>query len=127
MTEPLRSPEAVQLVRTNEPDWKPLNEPGVSGISVKVLRFDEENGRAPTILLKFEAGATYPAHDHPAGEEVFVLEGEVAFGKHHLRAGDYLYTPPGGKHAVWSKQGCVMLLCVPEEVVILKNADCVTE
>ena len=121
MTEPLHSPESqVQLVRTNESDWKALNEPGVSGISVKVLRFDKANGRAPTFLLKFEPGATYPAHDHPAGEEVFVLEGEVSFGKHHLKAGDYLYTPPWGKHAVWSKQGCVMLLCVPEEVVILK-------
>ena len=123
MTEPLYSLESEpQLVRTNESDWKPLNEPGVSGISVKVLRFDKGNERAPTFLLKFEPGATYPAHDHPAGEEVFVLEGEVTFGKHHLQAGDYLYTPPSGKHAVWSKQGCVMLLCVPEEVVILKNA-----
>jgi quercetin dioxygenase-like cupin family protein len=122
MTEPLHSPESqVQLVRTNESDWRPLNEPGVSGISVKVLRFDEGSGRAPTFLLKFEPGATYPAHDHPAGEEVFVLEGEVRFGKHHLKAGDYLYTPPSGKHAVWSQQGCVMLLCVPEEVVILKR------
>ena len=123
MSEPPYSPESeVQLVRTNESAWKPLNEPGISGLSVKVLRFDKGKGRARTILLRFEPGATYPAHDHPAGEEVFILEGEVTFGKHHLRAGDYLYTPPGGKHAVWSKQGCVMLLCVPEEVVILKQA-----
>jgi quercetin dioxygenase-like cupin family protein len=43
--------------------------------------------------LKFDAGASYPAHDHPAGEEVFVLEGEVHFGPHRLTAGDYLYTP----------------------------------
>jgi quercetin dioxygenase-like cupin family protein len=123
MTKPLHSHESqVQFSRTNGSDWKPLNEPGVSGISVKVLRFDKGAGRAPTFLLKFEPGATYPAHNHPAGEEVFVLEGEVTFGEHHLVEGDYIYTPPGGKHAVWSKQGCVMLLCVPEEVVILKNA-----
>jgi len=123
MTEPLHSPESqAQLVRTNESDWKPLNEPGVSGISVKVLRFDKGTGRVPTFLLKFDPGATYPAHDHPAGEEVFVLEGEVTFGKDHLMAGDYMYAPPGQKHAVWSGQGCVMLLCVPEEVVVPKNA-----
>lgn len=122
MTEFHSAESEVQLVRTSSSDWRPLNEPGVSGISVKVLRFDKGAGRAPTFLLKFEPGATYPAHDHPAGEEVFVLEGEVTFGPHHLKAGDYLYTPPGGKHAVWSKQGCVMILCVPEEVVILKNA-----
>jgi quercetin dioxygenase-like cupin family protein len=114
--------DAVQLVRTNGCAWTALNEPGVSGISVKPLRFDERSQRSPTFLLKFEAGATYPAHDHPAGEEVFVFEGDVTFGKHHLTAGDYLYTPPNGKHAVWSQTGCIMLLSVPEEVVILKAA-----
>ena len=90
---------------------------------MKVVRSDKGNGRAPTFLLKFESGATYPAHDHPAGEEVFVLEGEVTFGKHHLKAGDYCTLHPVESIAVWTKQGCVMLLCVPEEVVILKKAD----
>jgi quercetin dioxygenase-like cupin family protein len=111
----------AQLIRSGLCDWKPLDEPDVSGIAVKVLRFDNVNQRAPTILLKFDPGASYPAHDHPAGEEVFVLEGEVTFGKHHLEAGDYLYTPPGEKHGVWSRNGCVILLSVPEEVIILKQ------
>ncbi len=113
--------EDATLVRTTALDWGQLNEPGVSGISIKTLRFDAASGRPPTFLLKFEPGATYPPHSHPAGEEVFVLEGEISFGKHHLKAGDYLYTPPGGKHAVWSKAGCVLLLIVPEEVVILSK------
>jgi quercetin dioxygenase-like cupin family protein len=112
----------IQLVRSGGVEWQVLDEPGISGISIKVLRFDEGSGRAPTFLLRFEAGARYPAHDHPAGEEVYVLEGEITFGRHHLHAGDYLYTPPGGKHAVWSKEGCVLLLSVPEEVVLLKQA-----
>jgi len=111
----------VQLVRSEECDWKPLDEPGVSGIQVKPLRFDAQTGRPPTFLLKFDAGASYPAHSHPAGEEVFVLEGEVDFGNHHLAHGDYLYTPPNGRHAVWTRGGCVLLLSVPEEVVILKR------
>ncbi len=55
---------ANQFVRSHEIDWKPLNEPDVSGISVKVLQFDEAVRRAPTILLKFEVGARYPAHNH---------------------------------------------------------------
>ena len=111
--------DRVQLVRTAETDWKALDEPGVTGILVKALRRDEASGRAPTILLKFEAGASYPAHDHPGGEEIFVLEGEVRLGKDRLRAGDYLYTPVGGKHSVRTETGCVLLLSAPEEVVIL--------
>ena len=111
----------TQLVRSNQIEWQPLAEPGVSGVFVKVLRFERETRRAPTILLKFDAGATYPAHNHPGGEEVFVLEGDLKLGKDHLYAGDYLYTPPNGKHAVRSEGGCVVLVNVPEEVEILKR------
>jgi hypothetical protein len=65
-----------QLVRTNSLVWVRLTEEGVNttGISVKVLRFEEAMQRQPTFLLKFEAGASYPNHRHPAGEEVFVPE-----------------------------------------------------
>lgn len=112
---------ANQLVRSQQREWRPLDEPGVSGIYIKELLFDHETQRAPTILLKFEAGATYPAHNHPGGEEIFVLEGDLKLGKDHLFAGDYLYTAPNGKHAVWSQGGCVALLKVPQQVVILKQ------
>lgn len=93
----------TQLVHSEQIDWRPLSEPGVSGVFVKVLRFDKETRRAPTILLKFDAGATYPAHNHPGGEEVFVLEGDLKLGKDHLYTGDYLYTSPNGKHAARSE------------------------
>jgi quercetin dioxygenase-like cupin family protein len=95
--------------------WQPLNEPDVTGVFVKVLRFDQATGRAPTLLLRFEPGATYPAHNHPGGEEVFVLEGDIRFGKEHLRKGDYLYTPPNHRHAVASEAGCVILVSIPRE------------
>ena len=116
----LQPQSLIQLVRSHKVDWEPLAEPGVSGVWVKVLRFDEETRRAPTILLKFEAGATYPAHNHPGGEEIFVIEGDVKLGKDRLLAGDYLYTPPHGKHAVWSEAGCILLVSVPQQVEILK-------
>lgn len=108
------------LTRSQHLEWQPLNEPGVTGVYVKVLRFDELTQRAPTIILKFEPGATYPAHNHPGGEEIFVLEGDLKLGKDHLHAGDYLFTPPNGKHAVWSQNGCVALLNVPQEVEIIQ-------
>ena len=75
--------KANQFVRSREIEWQSLDEPGVSNISVKVLQFDAAQQRAPTILLKFEAGATYPAHNHPGGEEIFVLEGDLRLGKDH--------------------------------------------
>lgn len=110
-----------QITRSNEMEWKPLVEEGVEtdGIYVKVLRSDENTERSPTILLKFEPGASYPNHIHPAGEEAFILEGEIRFGPDQLNAGDYLYTPPEKTHPVFSRTGCTLLLVIPEEVVIL--------
>ena len=101
--------------------WKHLEEPGVDteGIFVKVLRYDEQTERAPTILLKFAPGAKYPYHNHPAGEEIFVIEGSAVIEGTILSPGDYLYTPPGFKHAVISEKGCTLLLVIPEEVQIL--------
>ena len=109
------------LTKSTEIDWKPLVEDGVKtdGIYVKVLRFDEATQRPPTFLLKFDAGVSYPNHNHPGGEEVYVLEGEVRFGPNELNTGDYLYTPPNAAHSVFSRTGCVMLFVVPEEVEII--------
>lgn len=109
-----------QLVRSNEIEWKPLGEENSEGIFIKSLLFDEKTHRSPTILLKFEAGATYPLHNHPAGEEVFVLEGDIKLGKDELFAGDYLFTAVNNKHRVSTKNGCVILLKAPEEVEIIK-------
>jgi len=112
---------ANQLVRSHQIEWQPLAEPGMSGVFVKALRFDEETRRSPTILLKFAAGATYPAHNHPGGEEIFVIEGDIKLGKDHLYTGDYLYTAANGKHAVRSEHGCTVLVSVPEQVEVLKG------
>src|SRR5687767_4201764 len=85
----------------------------VAGVSIKTLRRDAESGESAA-LVRLEPGASFPAHDHPAGEEVFVLEGDVRIGRHVLKAGDYLYTPPNGKHAAASMAGCVFLVTLPK-------------
>jgi quercetin dioxygenase-like cupin family protein len=109
------------IVRKNSKQWQPLIEKDIhyQGISVLSLRYDEQKKRSTSILLKFEAGATYPYHNHPAGEEIYVLEGEVIIEKTTLYAGDYLYTPPNFKHSVTTNTGCTMLFVIPEEVEIL--------
>ena len=109
-----------QLVKSSENVWMPLDEDTVKGVFVKSLLFDEETNRSSTILLKFEAGATYPLHNHPGGEEIYVLEGDVKLGKDELKAGDYLYTAVNNKHRVSTKNGCTLFLKVPEQVEIIE-------
>jgi quercetin dioxygenase-like cupin family protein len=50
------------------------------------------------------------------------LMGEAQFGKDLLRAGDYLYTAPNRKHAVYSERGCVVFVIVPQEVEVLRRS-----
>jgi len=104
-------------------EWLPLVEEGVdtSGLFVKPLRYDDENDRTPTFLLKFDPGAKYPYHNHPAGEELIVLKGSCIIEGETLSVGDYLYTPSDFKHSVKSKNGCVLFFIVPEEVEIISQ------
>jgi len=69
----------IQTVRVAsiQLDWQPTSAPGVF---YKLLRSDRDTG-AQTILLKFNAGAQFPAHNHPGGEEIFVIEGEIQVGR----------------------------------------------
>jgi len=106
------------IVSTSKIEWLPLREEGIpyAGIYVKSLRQKKGQNRSDRILLKFEANASYPYHNHPAGEEIFVLEGSCEIENTILNKGDYLYTAPGYKHSVKSEKGCVLLLFIPEEV-----------
>ena len=61
------------MISSTDTEWKASKVPGVS---VKRLRYDPES-QASTALVRLDAGARFPAHDHPAGEEVFVIEGDV--------------------------------------------------
>ena len=98
------------------PDWQP-SKLG-TGVSVKILRRDAQTGGL-TVLLRFDPGGTFPAHRHPAGEEVFVVEGQVRIGKDRLNQGDYLYTEPQGVHAVSTESGGTILVVLPKPVEII--------
>ncbi|KAB1230621.1 cupin domain-containing protein [Chryseobacterium viscerum] len=109
------------IVKTEQKEWQPLIEKGIhyEGIFVKSLRFDPEKNRSTSIILKFNPGASYPYHNHPAGEELLIMEGDATIAGAQLGKGDYLYTPPNFKHSVTSEHGCTILFIVPEEVEIL--------
>ena len=114
MAEASRRAEAL---RSDDIGWRVLP---MRGASIKVLRHDQETGGS-TALVRFEAGTRFPAHNHPAGEEIFVVEGDLLVGGERLKAGDYLYTPPDGKHAASSEGGCVFLVTLPKPVEFLER------
>jgi len=97
-------------VDTSKLEWTPTQWPGISR---KILRRDEQTG-ARAGLLKFERDSRLPRHMHPAGEEVFVLEGRVRFEDSWYEAGYYLYSPPGSMDDVYSDTGGVLFVTLPK-------------
>lgn len=110
------------IVPTSTVEWQPLIEEGIdcTGLFWKPLR-REDSGRPLTFFLRFEAGAKYPYHNHPAGEELMILDGSCIIEGTELQTGDYLYTPPGFKHSVRSESGCTIFFMVPQEVEIISE------
>jgi anti-sigma factor ChrR (cupin superfamily) len=81
-----------------------------AGVWRKALaREDAERGHA-TSLVKFEAGASFNEHDHPLGEEIFVLSGTFSDQSGNYHAGSYFRNPYGFMHAPFSKEGCMLLV-----------------
>ncbi len=103
-------------VDTNSLDWSPTS---WAGIYRKVLRNDAETG-ARASLLKFDANTRMPKHMHPAGEEVFVLEGRVRFEDSWYETGYYLYSPPGSSDDVFTDTGAVLFVSLPKPAVALE-------
>lgn len=81
----------------------------VPGVFENHVYINQETGER-TVFVRFEPGSSYPLHNHPGKEEIIVLEGEVKVGKYHMTAGDYLLTPPEGKHAVTSAGGGLVVI-----------------
>lgn len=103
--------EAVVEPRAVTPDehrWTDL-EPGVRYTLLSV----RPNGGVTT-LTRFAAGTIGGWHTHPSGEELYVLEGVLDIAGQRLKAGDYLCTPPGGRHRVEALEDTLLLVSLPQ-------------
>ena len=75
--------------------WQPGPYPGVE---LLVLQKNETTGRV-TVLRKFHAGVTVPAHTHPlANESAYVLSGEWEESGAVYSTGAFFFAPKGVKH-----------------------------
>lgn len=70
---------------------------------------EKEVGRV-TSLVRYEPGAQFHRHEHPDGEEIFVLEGTFSDATGDYRAGTYLLHPQGFAHAPFSRAGCTLFV-----------------
>jgi anti-sigma factor ChrR (cupin superfamily) len=98
-------PAGSRTVRAGEGQWEPFS----PGIERKVLSFDRARKRV-TLLIRAQAGAEFPAHDHDDDEQSYVLSGDLMFDDLVLQAGDYHLARAGERHPVARTRGGCMLL-----------------
>ncbi|MEM1263124.1 MAG: cupin domain-containing protein [Pseudomonadota bacterium] len=63
-----------------------------------------------TSLVRYAPEASFPAHDHPEGEEILVLDGVFSDEHGDWPAGTYLLNPEGFRHAPFSAAGCLLFV-----------------
>jgi anti-sigma factor ChrR (cupin superfamily) len=68
-----------------------------------------ESGQV-TSVVRYEADSRFPAHDHPEGEEILVLDGVFSDEHGDWPAGAYLLNPEGFRHAPFSRNGCILFV-----------------
>ncbi len=93
----------VACVSPVDQHWVTSPADGVSRLPLE--RVAAESGHT-TSFVEFSAGASFPGHTHPNGEEIFVLEGVFSDEFGDYPAGSYLRNPPGSHHSPFTREGC---------------------
>lgn len=103
--------DGVLIARGAELPWATL----VPGISYKQLYVDASR-RYRTMLLRMDAGARLPEHEHGGVEEIFVLSGDLYFSGAAMGPGDYCRADHGSTHQdTFSKTGCLFLVIASQD------------
>jgi anti-sigma factor ChrR (cupin superfamily) len=88
--------------------WSPSPSPTVW--RKRVHRVGPAEAGQVTSVVRYDPGSNFPAHEHPDGEEILVLDGVFTDDRGDWPAGTYLLNPEGYRHAPSSRGGCVLFV-----------------
>lgn len=95
------------VIDTESQSWVPSPQAGVERRMLD--RIGDERARA-TSIVRYAPASSYPAHQHPGGEEILVLSGTFVDSGVPHPAGSYLRNPPGSAHQPASPDGAVIFV-----------------
>ena len=88
-------------------EWAASPADGISRVALE--RLSAESGHK-TSFVRFRPGSYFPAHKHPLGEEIYVMDGVFSDQFGDYPAGSYLRNPPGSGHRPFTKEGCTLFV-----------------
>lgn len=80
-------------------------------VGVKRLLLEREGGEKTiraTSIVAYAPKSKFSAHNHPKGEEFYVLAGTFSDQNGDYPAGTYVRNPPGSSHTPFSESGCLI-------------------
>jgi anti-sigma factor ChrR (cupin superfamily) len=95
--------QAEVRIDTNAVPWHAPE--GVDGVEYLVLH---EFGTEKVVMVRLGASAPAIPHDHPGGEEIFVVEGSLIDEHGRYPKGTWLRAPSGSVHSPYTDEGCVL-------------------
>lgn len=78
-------------IETDKAEWTTLD----NGVRVLIMH---EFGDERVAMVRLPAGTDGPMHNHPGGEEIFIIEGSFHDDFGRYGAGTWLRFPPGSEH-----------------------------
>jgi len=90
-----------------EGDW--VKSPADGVLRIHLEREAKESGHT-TSFVRFEPGSHFPPHQHPQGEEIYVLDGVFSDENGNYPAGTYIRNPQGTSHKPFTKEGCTLFV-----------------
>lgn len=93
-----------RVVRSEGAAWQRSDTPGREVLTL----YDETGYPECTRLVRLAPGTRVPEHDHPGGEEVYVIAGSLADGEGTYAQGTWLRFPDASRHQPFSDEGCTL-------------------
>jgi len=96
------------VVDTTQMEW--VSSPSGSVWRKRVHLVGPPESGQVTSIVRYEPGSSFPAHDHPDGEEILVLDGVFSDEHGNWPADTYLLNPEGFRHMPFSEIGCTLFV-----------------
>lgn len=95
-------------VDATQSDW--VASPAAGVVRILLERDGGELTTRATSLVAYQANSQFTPHQHPKGEEFFVLSGTFSDEHGDYPAGSYIRNPPGSSHQPYSQEGCLIFV-----------------